>query len=212
MICALKGVLESVSQDKIEINVNGIFYEIICTKSALSYANIGEEIKIETIQIFKEDSQTLYGFSSKEEKNWFTELTKINGVGAKFAISILSSLTINELYFSILSCDEKALTRANGIGAKLASRIVNEMQNAIKKIPAPNQQFLTLENKENVATKQLKKQINENSLNEALETLVALGFSKGNCYQIALEGVKSDEKISTQDLVKFVLSKISKPI
>ncbi len=205
MICGLIGEIFAIYEDKIELNVSGIIYEILCTKSALAQANIGEKIKIDTIQIFKEDSQTLYGFSTKEEKRWFYELTKISGVGAKFAISILSCLSPSEIYFSILSGDEKNLTKANGIGAKLASRIVNEMQNAIKKIPAPNADFVIIEEK---ADKNKIEKVNKNSLNEALETLSALGFSKGTAYPIALKKFNEDNEISTQDLVKFTLSMI----
>ncbi|QED22915.1 Holliday junction branch migration protein RuvA [Candidatus Deianiraea vastatrix] len=203
MIAKLIGKVHEVCEDRVLLDVSGVIYEIICPRSTLTNITCGVQICLEIVHIFREDGQFLYGFSTKDEKFWFLELTKISGLGPKFAISVLSTLTVDEIYSGILSQDEKLFAKANGVGAKLATRIVTEMQSVLKKIGTQS-----VNNVKSVSSVQAKNSKN-NSLLEATDALVALGFQKSQVYQIISKKFAEDGEISTEDLIKFYLSSVA---
>jgi len=108
---------------------NGIGYEIAISNNTLvNLPNCGEIIKIYTYLQVKEDGIALLGFYSKEEKNVFSKLITVSGVGPKTALQILSSFELNELISYIVNEDATSLCKAKGIGKKAGERIIVELK------------------------------------------------------------------------------------
>lgn len=185
----IKGIYEGMYRDYIVIGNNGIGYKIHTSGSTLAkLPKSGEEVLVYLQQIVREDFIGLYGFLTREELNMFKLLLTINGVGAKAALSLLSISNVNNLKYAILSGDEKTITKAPGIGKKMAQRIILELKDKIKPdelVSIENMEVNIEENIENVA--------------EALEALVALGYSEKEA-QKALGTI--DRKDSLENIIK----------
>jgi len=204
MIVKLIGNVNEILEDRIYLEVCNIVYEIFCPRSTLLNIDKNITICLYISHIFRDDGQLLYGFSKNEEKFWFLELIKINGLGPKFAINILSALSIADIYSAILSSDEKLFTKASGVGPKLASRIVNEMQNLIHKIQSPIDNSVLKLNKNNTT------QNSNNALTESIDALITLGFQKSTIYTILAKKFAENNEITTADLIKFGLNNLGR--
>jgi len=129
VISKLIGVIDSIEPGLVTIDVNGVCYDV--QVSYQTYYHLGkpaDNIELQTHMVVREDAQILYGFYGKAEKSMFLELIKINGVGPKLAIGILSGLEITELVNAIWNEDVKTLCKIPGVGKKSAERLVMEMK------------------------------------------------------------------------------------
>ena len=134
MIGYLKGKVKYISPDYILMEVGGVGYEVVCSGAAfsrLSGVKAGEEGEVYTYLQVKEDGFTLFGFADPAEKELFLRLTSVQGVGAKMALAILSSMRPNEVSEAIATADSKRLSAAKGVGKKLAERIILELHGKI---------------------------------------------------------------------------------
>jgi Holliday junction DNA helicase RuvA len=121
------------------IDVNGVGYAAFCstrTISRLPPPGSPARLLIETH--VREDHIHLYGFVDAAEREWFRQLTTVQGVGARLALAILSAIAPEQLGLAIVAQDKAALTRAEGVGPKLAARIVNELRDRIAAGAAPS--------------------------------------------------------------------------
>ena len=136
MIAQLSGQIVEQNTNQLILDVHGVGYLVTVSSSTLNQIQgLSENISLLVEMIVREDSMTLYGFYTSEEKSAFTLLQSVQGVGAKAAISILSVLTPDSLKQAILSADKAMVTRADGVGPKLAQRIVNELAEKVGKLP-----------------------------------------------------------------------------
>ncbi len=134
MIGYLRGKVACLSPDYVLLDVNGVGYEVVCSGAAfsrLSCVKKGEEGEVYTYLQVKEDGVSLYGFCDPREKALFLRLTSVQGVGAKSAIGVLSSLRPEELTEAIATADVKRLCAVKGLGKKTAERIVLELHGKI---------------------------------------------------------------------------------
>jgi Holliday junction DNA helicase RuvA len=132
MIAKLTGLVDSVARDHAIIDVNGVGYLVRCssrTLGALPPSGSAASLSIETL--VREDAIDLYGFGTTRERDWFRLLTTVQGVGAKVALSILSTLSADELSQAIMAQDKVMVSRADGVGPKLANRIVSELKDKV---------------------------------------------------------------------------------
>jgi Holliday junction DNA helicase RuvA len=132
MIGKLTGTLEDVSGDTAIVNVAGVGYTVFAssrTLGRLAQATGAVSLFIETH--VREDHIHLYGFIERVERDWFRLLTTVQGVGAKVALSILSTLSGDELAQAIMAQDKAMVSRADGVGPKLANRIVSELKDKV---------------------------------------------------------------------------------
>ena len=132
MIAKLTGAIDSVARDHAIIDVNGVGYLVRCstrTLAALPQAGSIASVSVETL--VREDAIDLYGFGTTRERDWFRLLTTVQGVGAKVALSILSTLSADELSQAIMAQDKAMVSRADGVGPKLANRIVSELKDKV---------------------------------------------------------------------------------
>ncbi len=137
MIARLRGLVDSLEDQRCVIDVQGIGYLVFAstrTLAALPHAPLETTLLIET-QV-REDAIALYGFATAAERDWFRLLTTVQGVGAKVALAMLSALSPDQLIAAIATGDKAALTRAPGVGAKLAMRLLLELRDRAAAMPA----------------------------------------------------------------------------
>lgn len=133
MIGFLKGKLLHKQPPHLSIDVSGVGYEIEATMGTFyQLPVIGEEIQIYTHLVVREDAQLLFGFASEEERRLFRTLIKVNGVGAKMALTILSGIEADEFTRSIMESNADRLVKLPGIGKKTAERLIIEMRDRLK--------------------------------------------------------------------------------
>jgi Holliday junction DNA helicase RuvA len=134
MIAGLDGTLERINPDSAIVKVNGVSFQVYAPSSTLSrLGSIGERIHLHTHLHFKEDSMALYGFTTSQELELFKMLITVSGVGPKSALSMLSSLTPDNLVSAILNNDVDVITQAPGVGKKTASRVILELKGNLSK-------------------------------------------------------------------------------
>lgn len=172
----------------------GVGYQLNCSMNTLQAApQVGETMRCYTYLSVREDAMELYGFATKEEKSMFLSLTGVSGVGAKTALGLLGSMPLRDLSLAILLGDVNTLSRAPGIGKKTAQRIALELKDKIsqadvnaKDAPASPAQLTAADN-----------------VAEAIEALVALGYSSGEA-RSALSKVK-DQSDKPEELIRLAL-------
>ncbi len=128
MIAKLRGVVDSLGEDYAVIDVNGVGYLVFVAARTLSKLTRGTEVSLWIETVVREDSISLFGFLHPLEREWFLTLTKVQGVGSKVCLNILSVLSPSQLAQAIAAQDKASFSRANGVGPKLAARIVSELK------------------------------------------------------------------------------------
>lgn len=131
MIGYLKGKVLDLTLESALLEVNGVGYEVFCSGAAFSRLSRRGEGEVYTSMQVKEDGISLYGFADLKEKELFLKLTSVQGVGARMALALLSSMRPEELYESIASADVKRLSAVKGVGKKTADRIILELHGKI---------------------------------------------------------------------------------
>ena len=124
MIASLTGTVRSVSSGRIVLNVGGVGYLVLCTGRRSSSISVGEKIDLETSYIVREDSATLFGFESAQERELFDLLRSVTGVGPKSALAILNELETDAIAIAVAIEDDAAFKAVSGIGPKTAKLIV----------------------------------------------------------------------------------------
>ena len=133
MIGRIRGTLVDKKPPEIQIDVAGICYEVQVPISTLyQLPELGKELTLHTHFVVREDAQLLYGFFEEKDKSMFRSLIKINGVGPKMALGILSSMQANEFVRAVRSNDINAMVKMPGIGKKTAERLLIEMRDRLK--------------------------------------------------------------------------------
>ena len=136
VISKLRGRLDSAGEDWAVIDVSGVGYLLYCSARSLrALPAIGELVELLVNTHVREDHIHLYGFGAARERDWFTLLQTVQGVGARVALGLLSVLGPEDLAQAIAARDRVPLTRANGIGPKVADRILAELKDKVSTLP-----------------------------------------------------------------------------
>lgn len=201
MISQLRGTITEKQAPILVIDVNGVGYEINAPMSTFySLPELHQEVVLYTQLIVREDAHQLFGFSSKTERSLFKTLIKVNGVGPKVALAILSSVSPNDFVQSIMDSNTAALIKLPGIGKKTAERLVIEMRDRLQ------DWFEDLPVSTGFTTE--SSVINTSStLSEAISALVALGYKQ----QEAQKAVKAIAEIdmTSEDMIRQALRRIA---
>ena len=128
MIAKLKGVIDAVDTDSAIIDVGGVGYLVSASARTLRDLVVGTPAVVLVETIVREDAIALYGFLETAERDWFRILTTVQGVGARVALSILSTLSPDEIARAIAAQDRATLSRPAGVGPKLAARLATELK------------------------------------------------------------------------------------
>lgn len=134
MIVSIEGVLERATPLTAIVNAGGLGYLVnIPVSTAAKLPANGEKVKLHTHAVYREDSQSLYGFANEEERNFFQLLIeKVSGVGPKVGISMMSKLELPSLISAISNEDAVLLAKTPGIGKKTAERVIIELKDKLK--------------------------------------------------------------------------------
>jgi len=189
MIGCLRGTLLKKHPPFMMIDVNGVGYEIEAPMTTFYVLpKIGNQIEIYTHLVIRDDAHLLFGFATENERLLFRNLIKVNGVGAKMALTILSGIEADEFSQCIQNNDAARLTKLPGVGKKTAERLIIEMRDRLDNLP-----------------KSTTKKINNsadgytNPADEAVSALVSLGYkpSEASKYVLAIanDGLTSEELI-----------------
>lgn len=128
MIAKLRGTVDSVDEGSAVIDVNGVGYLVSASSRTLRALEVGAAVTLLVETIVREDAIALYGFLETAERDWFRILTTVQGVGARVALSILSTLSPDEIARAIAAGDKASLSRPAGVGPKLAARLATELK------------------------------------------------------------------------------------
>ncbi len=188
MISQITGTITFKTEKTLLIEVGGLGFKIFATTELLNQAKLSKTIKIWTYLAVRENALDLYGFSSKEELDFFELLNTISGVGPKTAINILNVANISSLRQAISSGETAHLTKVSGLGKKMADKIVLELKGKI--------------NTQEEAAAGIKEEI------DALEALKALGYSHREARE-ALQEISRDIK-DTGARIKAALKHLGK--
>jgi Holliday junction DNA helicase RuvA len=132
MIGRLSGILLEKNPPQILLDVQGVAYEVDVPMSTFyNLPAAGERVTLYTQLVVREDAHLLYGFGSEQERHAFRQLTRVNGIGARTALSVLSGLSVAELAQAITLQEAARLTRIPGIGKKTAERILLELKDKL---------------------------------------------------------------------------------
>ncbi|MBT8445333.1 MAG: Holliday junction branch migration protein RuvA [Gammaproteobacteria bacterium] len=132
MIGFVRGRLAHKEPPWVVIDVGGVGYEIEAPMSTIfRLPDVGNDVQLRTHLVVREDAQTLFGFSTEEERSLFRNLIKVSGVGAKLALTILSGISVEGFKQCVLTEDKAALVRLPGIGRKTAERLILDMRDRI---------------------------------------------------------------------------------
>ncbi len=194
MIGHLKGRIINKNPPEVLIEVEGIGYEVLCPMSTFyELDNLSEDILLFTHLSIKEDAHTLFGFITKDEKNVFRELIRVNGVGPKVALAILSNLSVNSLVQCISTEDADLLAKTPGIGKKTALKLIVELQDRLGKLELSGSL---------VSSKEFKQSSNPNS-RQAIEALQSLGFKVKEANKMVSK--IDDQNLSTEQIIRLAL-------
>jgi len=191
MIGSLRGRLTFKQASHIVVECNGIGYEVETPMSTfLDLPAVGSELFLYTHMLVREDAQILYGFASDEERMLFRTLLKVNRVGAKMALGVLSSMSASDFRRCVEYEDAATLSKVPGIGKKTAERLIMEMRDKVDKVGTPS-------------LPGGKVAVEASARSEAFDALVSLGY-KANEVNKLLGTLDIDEQ-SAEDIIRHAL-------
>ena len=189
----LKGEITEITPSYAVVEVNGIGYFLNISLHTYSVLEGLKEVKIYVHRIIREDTQTLYGFAEREERELFRLLLSVSGVGGSTARLMLSTLKPDEIKQAILNNDVALIKSVKGVGLKTAQRIIVDLKDKLGK---SDQSIPTIEKTEQIT--------------EAIKALEMLGFSKKMSEKAVRKILKSDSKLKVEDIIREALKILSK--
>ncbi|TCD15444.1 Holliday junction branch migration protein RuvA [Oricola cellulosilytica] len=204
MIGRLKGTIDEIAEDHVILDVHGVGYAAYCSGRTLAGLSENEAAILHIETYVREDMIRLYGFSSALEREWFRLLQSVQGVGAKVALAVLSTLTPSDLANAIALQDKAMVARAPGIGPKVAQRVVSELKN---KAPA----FAG----EATGTIGLKRELGEGAasgpVTDAVSALSNLGYSRDQAANAVAAAMKeAGEGADSAKLIRLGLKELAR--
>jgi Holliday junction DNA helicase RuvA len=217
MIAKLTGIIDSIGEDWVVIDVNGVGYLVFCSSKTLAkLPSVGMDAKLYIETHVREDHIHLYGFASSMEKHWFSVLTTVQGVGAKVGLAILSAIDADDITNAIMAGDKTAFTRANGVGPKVATRIITELQDKIGKMSFDG---VALDEPKSKASSKASASSAPSAASsgdvakEALSALVNLGYPKMEAFGVINKVIISlGSDATTQAVISASLKEMGKNI
>lgn len=209
MIGKLKGVVDSVFEDHLILDVHGVGYLVHCSARTLrDLPRAGEAASLVVETHVREDMIRLYGFGTEAERDWFRLLLTVQGIGTKIALAVLSTLRPAELAQAVTLADKTMIARAQGVGPRVATRIVTELKD---KVPSGFDSGLAgemgLPGPATVATAGLE----AGPVADAISALVNLGYGPPQAHAAVAAAVRgAGEGATTEKLIRLGLKELAK--
>lgn len=184
----LEGKVDRISPTELVLNVNGVGYSLHISLNTFERIKLEKDLRIHAYLVVREDSHSLYGFATKNERELFMKLISVNGIGTSTARMVLSALNVEEVVSAITNSNIALLKSVKGIGPKAAQRMVVDLQDKLGGIAADGIYDL------GGGSAQVE---------EATQALVALGFSSSAVQKVILKVSKdSGNNLETEELIK----------
>ncbi|MBH3437939.1 Holliday junction branch migration protein RuvA [Pseudomonas luteola] len=197
MIGRLRGSLAEKQPPHVIIDVNGVGYELEVPMTTLyRLPSLGEPVTLHTHLVVREDAHLLYGFFEKRERELFRELIRLNGVGPKLALALMSGFEVDELVRCVQAQDASALVKIPGVGKKTAERLLVELKD----------RFKAWESLPSIAPLMMETAVGKpvvTAETDAVSALVSLGFKPQEASR-AVSAI-AEEGLSSEDLIRRAL-------
>lgn len=191
MIGSLRGTVAMKQPPQVVLECGGVGYELETPMSTfLDLPAVGSNVFLYTHMVVREDSQTLFGFSSEDERSLFRMLLRISGVGAKMGLAILSGMSVGDFHRCVSYEDSAMLVKIPGVGKKTAERLIIEMRDKIENIGGSN-------------GKSRPVAVAAGPQSEAADALVALGYKPVEVTRLLSRLDTAD--MSTEDIIRLAL-------
>lgn len=201
MISYIKGRLVETAENIIVVECNGIGYQMLVPLSVIdSMPPCGNDVKIYTHMHVREDLLQLFGFLTRDDLEVFKLLISVSGVGPKAALSILGTITADELRYAVMADDAKTIAKTPGIGAKTAGKLVIELKDKLKYRDINDVAGVSGQDVVTVSSNAADKNI----ISDAVEALVALGYSATDAMK-AVRSVDAADYTTVEQLLKLSL-------
>lgn len=198
MIGRLRGALVEKQPPHLVLDVNGVGYEIEVPMTTLyRLPHLGEAVTLHTHLVVREDAHLLFGFYEKRDREMFRELIRLNGVGPKLALALMSTLEVDELVRCVQAQDTSALTRVPGVGKKTAERLLVELKDRFKAWDALPGTFALVSEGPGAAVPVATAE------SDAVSALISLGYKPQEASK-AVTAIK-DKNLSSEDLIRRAL-------
>ncbi len=195
MIGRLRGTVLHKQAPDLLLDVAGVGYELLASMTTfIDLPEVNNEVILFTHLIVREDAHTLFAFSSEKERALFRLLLKVNGVGPKMALAIVSGMTANEFAERVHSGDVVGLTKLPGVGKKTAERLIIEMRD---RLPEPSEGSETGDLLTTSSPQKLE--------NEAVDALLALGYKPAQASKMVASSLKNNDSLSVEEIIRDAL-------
>jgi Holliday junction DNA helicase RuvA len=197
MIGQLRGIIIEKQPPQLLLEVNGIGYEIDAPMSTFyRLPDVGQTVVLHTHFVVREDAHHLYGFFSREERTLFRTLLKVNGVGPRLGLTILSSMNPNEFVYCIINNDVANLVKLPGVGKKTAERLVIEMRDKLS-------DWQSTDVKLNSLGAAIQPMTSNQIIQDAISALIALGYKPQEASR-AVSKIE-DKNITSEEIIRRAL-------
>ena len=198
MIVKLKGFIDFSSIDFIDLDVNGVVYRVyIPQKNIEKIIDKSSQVSIDVFEILKENERLFFGFLNSSDRELFSDLLTVQGVGGKMALNVMSQLNSNDIEGSILAKNPDVFSSVSGVGKKIAIRIINELFEKIRK--------------KSDDKKVLKTDLTSTNYNDLVSCLHNLGYPLNVCEKTAVEVLRENKDVPLEKLIPIALNYLSKP-
>ena len=198
MYAFIEGEVCEKANGSLVLLASGVGWQLNCSNNTLQAAPaLGEKMRCYTFLSVREDAMELFGFATREEKEMFLQLTSVSGIGPKTALGVLGAMPLRDLNLAILLGDVNALSRAPGIGKKTAQRIALELKDKV------TQADVSASAAGNAAAAPAVSAANADGVTEAIEALIALGYSSTEA-RTAVSQVR-DQSDKPEELIRLAL-------
>ncbi|MEG1527663.1 MAG: Holliday junction branch migration protein RuvA [Clostridia bacterium] len=186
MLYFICGKIVEIEDTAVIIENNGIGYRLLVSKNTTRKLSVGKETQLYCHLQVREDCLVLYGFSDLAEKNLFSQLTSVSGIGPKNALNILSGMPLNKIMVAIVTSDTSTLCSIKGLGKKTAERVILELREKLQ------------------IDKPLLKELHSNEEEEVISVLKSLGISKNDASE-RIRLAKENGFVTTEEILNYCL-------
>jgi Holliday junction DNA helicase RuvA len=196
MIAYLEGKMYRHGEDYVVVKVGGIGYKVYMPASFQERLTPGDEVEIHTYNYVREDAITLYGFATLDELEIFERMLGVSRIGPKVALAVLGTMQVEDFKLAVINGDVNSLTEVKGIGKKTAKRLILELQEKV-------------EITEMTGTAGGREVGSDNKVNEAVQGLVNLGYTKTQAQKAVSKILGDNKDLSVEEAIKESLNYLS---
>ena len=203
MIGRLRGLLVEKQAPDILLDVQGVCYEVRLPMTSIYHLpDVGDEVIIHTHLSVSETAQQLFGFVQQRDRSLFRELIKVNGVGPKMALAILSGMEVDDIVHHVMDNNAKALVNVPGVGKKTAERLVIDLRDRLK-------DWQGAERVDSTANTVNELRPSSDVVAEAESALIALGYKPAQALQVVVAAQKEHQVDRSEELIRLALRSLA---